>query len=45
VLFGVQSTRVSEYVFRGLALAIVDGLLAKIGIERDTGDDDGSSTR
>jgi hypothetical protein len=43
VLFGVQSTRVSEYVFQGLALAIVDGLLAKIGIERDTGDDESST--
>ena len=35
VMLGVQSTRVSEYMFQGLALAIVDGLLAKIGIERE----------
>lgn len=34
LLLGVQSTRTSEYVFRGLALAIVDGLLGKIGFER-----------
>jgi hypothetical protein len=34
VLLGVQSTRTSEYVFKGLALAIVDGLLARIGFER-----------
>lgn len=41
VLLGVQSTRLSEYLFQGLALAIVDGLLARIGFERDT--DDGES--
>ena len=35
VMLGVQSTRVSEYMFKGLALAIVDGLLAKIGFERE----------
>jgi hypothetical protein len=39
-MLGVQSTRVSEYTFRLLALAIVDGLLARIGIERDTGDEE-----
>ena len=38
IMLGVQSTRVSEYIFQGLALAIVDGLLARIGLERDTGD-------
>ena len=40
VLLGLQSTRVSEYMFQGLALAIVDGLLAKIGLERDTEEED-----
>ena len=40
VMLGVQSTRVSEYTFKFLALAIVDGLLARIGIERDTGDEE-----
>jgi hypothetical protein len=40
VMLGIQSTRVSEYTFKFLALAIVDGLLAKIGIERDTGEEE-----
>ena len=40
VMLGVQSTRTSEYVFKGLALAVVDFLLAKIGFERDTGNED-----
>jgi hypothetical protein len=40
VMLGVQSTRTSEYVFKGLALAIVDGLLARIGFERDDGEPD-----
>ena len=44
VMLGLQSTRVSEYVFKGMALAIVDGLLAKIGLERDSGEDSGSAT-
>lgn len=33
---GLQSTRVSEYAFKFVGIAIVDGLLAKIGFERDT---------
>lgn len=38
VMLGLQSTRVSEYAFQGIALAIVDGLLARIGLTRDEGD-------
>ena len=34
-LVGVQSTRVSEYAFQLLGIAIVDGLLGMIGLERE----------
>lgn len=34
VMLGVNSTRVSEYAFKFVALALVDGLLGKIGLHR-----------